>query len=73
MWVELAAAHDLRADANVVLGGEGMIDTGRAARVSEHRGPELSGEYPLVKAVTGVTHRRFEADAFAGPKPIERD
>src|SRR5262249_28971666 len=69
---ELARAHDLGADARLVLLGERVVGAGRAARASQDRGPEAGGDHPLVQPMAGVTEGRLERQALAGPETVQR-
>ena len=66
---ELARAHDLGADARLVLLGERVVDAGAAARRRHDRGAEAGGEHPLVQPVAGVTEGRLERRPSPVAKP----
>lgn len=51
---ELAGAHDLGADARLVLLGERVVDADGAALASQDRRAEAGGDHPLVQPVAGV-------------------
>src|SRR5262249_15401279 len=70
---ELARAHDLGADARLVLLGERVVDAAGAARAPEDRGTEACGDHPLVQPMAGVTEGRVERQALAGPEAIQRN
>ena len=70
---ELAAAHDLGTEAMAMALGERVVDPRRSTGTAEHRAPEPGGEHPLVETMAGVTERRLERDAVAGPEPVQRD
>src|SRR3712207_9418662 len=70
---ELAPAHDLRADVEAVLSGEGVVDTRAATGLADHRAPESGGENPLVQPLPGLPERGVERYVVAGVAPVEGD
>jgi hypothetical protein len=70
---ELAPAHDLGADVENVLLGEGVVDTRAATSFANHRAPESGGEHPLVQTLPGVPERGLERETVAGAESVKRD
>ena len=64
----LPRAHDLGADAGVVLADEGVVHAAAAAGL-----PPAGREHPPVQAVAGMTEVGFGALAGTGPVAVERD
>src|SRR4051794_6516904 len=71
-WAELVRAHDLGADARLVLLGKRVVDAGGPALASQDRGTEAGRHHPLVQPVAGMTERRVEGLALAGREAIQR-
>jgi hypothetical protein len=65
-WAELARAHDIGADARLVLLGERVVDARGAALASQDRGTEAGGEHPLDQPLAGVPDGRVGCLALAG-------
>ena len=68
---ELARAHDLGADARLVLLGDRVVDADGAARASHDPGAEAGGDHPLVQPMAGVAHGGVECLALAGGEAIQ--
>src|SRR3954451_13258129 len=71
---ELVRAHDLGADAVLVLLGDRVIDAGAAATLESHdRGTEAGCEHPPGQPTGGVAHGGVERLGLAGAEAIQRD